>query len=136
MTVQFSTVVRNALLDSMQTTIGVSARVQLWSGPQPTNCATAASGVKLAEWQLASTWSNPASGGVKSLIVSPVLTTLGLAAGSVGYYRFTDSTATVCHEQGAVSATGGGGDLTIDNIVIAVSQTIQITGFTKTAPGL
>jgi hypothetical protein len=134
MTVQFSTAVRNALLDVIETTMGTSVKVQLWTGSQPANCATAASGTKLAEWSLASDWAAAASGGVKSLSSTPLSTT-GLAAGSVGYYRFTDSAGTTCHEQGSVTATGGGGDLTIDNVVIAVSQSIQITGFTKTAPG-
>lgn len=134
MTIQFSTAVRNALLESIEATIGVSAHVQLWSGTQPANCATAPTGTKLAEWTLASDWSAAASGGVKSLSSTPLSTT-GLAAGSVGYYRFTDSPTTTCHEQGSVTATGGGGDLTIDNVVIALGQSIQITGFTKTAPG-
>lgn len=134
MTVQFSTAVRNALLDIIETTMGTSAKVQLWTGSPPSNCATASSGTKLAEWSLASDWSAAASAGTKSLSSTPLSTT-GLAAGSAGYYRFTDSAGTTCHEQGTVTATGGGGDLTIDNVVIAVSQAIQITGFTKTAPG-
>lgn len=134
MTVQYSTPVRNALLEAWEATVGVSAKVQLWTGSAPANPAAAATGTKLAEWTLASDWSAAASGGVKSLSSTPLSTT-GLAAGSVGYYRIVDSAGTTCHEQGTVTATGGGGDLTIDNVVIAVSQAIQITGFTKTAPG-
>lgn len=41
----------------------------------------------------------------------------------------------VCHMQGTVTATGGGGDLTVDNTSIASGQTVQLTGFTLTAPG-
>jgi len=36
----------------------------------------------------------------------------------------------VCHEQGSVTATGGGGDLELDNISIAVSQTVTINTWT------
>jgi hypothetical protein len=31
-----------------------------------------------------------------------------------------------------VTATGGGGDLTLDNVVVALGQTVTITGFTLT----
>lgn len=134
MTVQFSTAVRNALLDAIETTMGTSVKVQLWTGTQPANCAAAATGTKLAEWSLASDWASAAASGSKSLSGVPLATT-GLAAGNAGYYRFTDSSGATCHEQGSVTATGGGGDMTIDNVTIAVSQAIQITGFTKTAPG-
>ena len=36
------------------------------------------------------------------------------------------------HLQGSVTATGGGGDLTLDNAVIAVSQVVTINTFTLT----
>jgi hypothetical protein len=32
-----------------------------------------------------------------------------------------------------VTATGGGGDLTVDNVVFAVGQQFTVTGYTKTA---
>jgi hypothetical protein len=34
-----------------------------------------------------------------------------------------------------VTATGGGGDLTLDNTSLATGQDVLITGFTLTAPG-
>ena len=40
-----------------------------------------------------------------------------------------------CHMQGTITATGGGGDMTLDNTNIAAGQTVNITGFTLTAPG-
>lgn len=134
MTVQYSATVRNGMLDAIETAIGPSAKLQIWTGSQPANCATAASGTKLAEFSLASDWAAAASSGSKALNNLPLSTT-GLAAGTAGYYRFTDSAGTTCHEQGSVTATGGGGDITIDNAVIASGQTIQVTAFTKTAPG-
>lgn len=134
MTVQYSATVRHGMLDAIETAIGPSAKLQIWTGSQPANCATAASGTKLAEFSLASDWAAAASSGSKALNNLPLSTT-GLAAGTAGYYRFTDSAGTTCHEQGSVTATGGGGDITIDNAVIASGQTIQVTAFTKTAPG-
>ena len=134
MTVQFSTTVRNGMLDAIETAMGVSAKLQLYTGAMPADCATAASGTKLAEYALASDWAAAASAGSKALSSVPLSVTT-LAAGTAGYYRFVDSAGTTCHEQGTVTLTAGGGDMTIDNTTFTNGQTVQITGFTKTAPG-
>jgi|SRR6187455_691757 len=134
MTVQWSTSVRNAILDQWETTIGTSAKLQVWTGSAPANCAAASTGTKLVEWSLASDWASAASSGSKSMSGTPVAGTAS-AAGTAGYYRIVDSAGTTCHEQGTVTATGGGGDMTIDNTSIANGQSVNITGFTKTAPG-
>src|SRR5260370_14463 len=98
MTVQWSTSVRNALLDQWETAIGVSAKVMLFTGAQPATCATATSGTKLAEFDLASDWAANASGGAKSLSSTPITTT-GITNGTLGYYRIFASDGTTCHEQ-------------------------------------
>lgn len=134
MTVQNSTAVRNAQADAWETAIGVSAKVQLYTGAPPANCAAAATGTKLIEWTLASDWAPAASGGTKTLSATPIVGT-GLAPGSAGYYRIVDNAGTTCHEQGTVTATGGGGDATIDNVVIAVSQVVNIDSWSKTIAG-
>jgi hypothetical protein len=135
MTVQWSTTLRNNLLDQIETTIGTSAKVQIRTGAQPANCAASAAGTLLAEFALGSDWADAASSGSKAFSSVPLSTT-GLAAGSCGHYRIVDSAGTTCHEQGTITATGGGGDITIDNVVIAVGQTVNITAWTKTAPGV
>ena len=38
------------------------------------------------------------------------------------------------HIQGSVTATGGGGDMTLDNTSIASGQTVTITSFTLNGP--
>lgn len=134
MTIQNSVAVRNAQGDAWETAIGVSAKLRIYTGAQPTNCAAARSGTLLAEYAMASDWAAAASSGAKVLSSLP-LTTTGLAAGSAGHYAIMDSAGTTCHEQGSVTATGGGGDVTIDNVVIASGQTVNVTGFTKTWPG-
>lgn len=134
MTVQWGTTLRNALLDQIETTIGTSAKIQVLTGAQPANCATASSGTLLVEFDLASDWASNASAGSKALSSTPISAT-AVAAGTAGYYRIFDSTLTTCHEQGSITATGGGGDVTIDNTTIANGQTVQITSWTKTAPG-
>lgn len=134
MTVQNSVAVRNAYGEAFESTIGVSAKISLYTGAPPSATSTAASGTLLITWTLASDWSAAASGGVKTLSGTPLSAT-GVAAGTAGYYRITDNAGTTCHEQGTVTATGGGGDATMDNVVIASGQTVNITGWTKTYPG-
>jgi hypothetical protein len=132
MTMQLSIAARNALLDAIETATGVSAKLRLYTGAQPATCATARSGALLAELALPSDWMANASGGTKSL--SGSWTGTGAAAGTAAHYAIMDSAGTTCHEQGSVTATGGGGDMTLDNTSIAAAQTITITSKTLTAP--
>lgn len=134
MTVQWSASVRNALLDAWEAAIGVSAKIEIRTGAQPATTATAASGTLLATFALAADWASNASAGTKSFSSLPVSATAS-AAGTAGHYRITDNAGTTCHEQGSITATGGGGDLTVDNTSIANAQSVQITGWSKTAPG-
>lgn len=133
MSFQFSTTVRNAFNDQVSTTIGASAKLLLYTGTVPATCATAASGTLLATLSLPSTWIGASSAGVKSL--SGTWTGTGSAAGTAGYFRIMDSGNTTCHIQGTVTASGGGGDMTIDNTSIANGQTINVNTFTLTAGG-
>jgi hypothetical protein len=55
------------------------------------------------------------------------------AAGNAGHYRLKNTGDTV-REEGTVTATGGGGDMTLDNINIAVSQVVTVTSYTRTLP--
>lgn len=54
----------------------------------------------------------------------------GAAAGSAAHFRIVDSAGTTCHMQGTVTATGGGGDLTLDNVSIAIGQVVTVSTFT------
>lgn len=134
MSVQLSTAVRNARLDAVETTIGTSPKLQLRSGTQPANCAASATGTLLAEITCPSDWAAAASGGMKAIAGS--WTTTGLSAAgagtTVGHYRLLNSAGSTCHEQGSVTAIGGGGDLTLDDVTIATGQTVTITTWTRT----
>lgn len=132
MALQFSTTLRNALLEAIESSLGTAAKVRVLTGTQPATCATAESGSLLAAWTLASDWSAAASGGTKSLSSTPLSTTAG-ATGTAGYFRLTDNAGTTCHMQGSVGTSGT--DLIIDNASITNGQTVQITSWTWTAPG-
>jgi hypothetical protein len=134
MSLQFSTTYRNALLDALETTVGTSGIIKIRTGSAPANCAAADSGTALAEFDLASDWAAAASSGQKQLN-NLTLSTTGGAAGIAAHFRLYASNGSTCHMQGTVTATGGGGDMTVDNTSIANGQAVQITGFTLTAPG-
>lgn len=130
MTIQMGTALRNARSAAIESTAGTSAKVQIRTGAQPANCAAADSGTLLAEFALASDWATQ-TGGVLTFSGTPISATAS-ASGTAAHYRIKDSAGTTCHMQGTVTTTGGGGDLTVDNTVIASAQTVQITGWTIT----
>ena len=131
MTVQYSGAVRDAKQNAIETTVGTAPLLQLRSGAPPANTAAAASGTLLAEDPLPSDWMGASSGGVKAKAGTWTLT--GEAAGNIGHFRIYDSTGTTCHMQGTVTATGGGGDMTVDNVAIGVGQEVTVNTFSLTA---
>lgn len=131
MAIQMSTTVRNARLDAIESTIGASAVLKIRTGAAPANVGTADSGTVLATLNLPSDWMAAASGGTKALSGTWQDTSAD-AAGTAAHFRIYASDGTTAHMQGTVTATGGGGDLTLDNVVIAVAQSVTITSFTLT----
>ena len=131
MTLQLAVSTRNARLDAIETDTGASAIMRLRSGAQPASCAAADAGTLLAELPLPSDWMAAASGGSKAKSGTwqdPAAD----AAGTIGHFRVYKNDGTTCTMQGSVTATGGGGDLTVDNTNVAVGQVVTITGFTLT----
>lgn len=133
MTLQLSTAVRNALLDAIETAISTSAILKIRTGSVPANCAAADSGSVLATVNLPSDWMAAASGGSKAKSGTWEDTSAD-ASGTAAHFRLYASDGTTCHAQGTVTATGGGGDMTVDNTSFAAAQDFIVTGFTLTAP--
>ena len=129
---QFSTATRNASIDAIETAIGTAPTLEIRSGAVPANCAAADSGTVLATMTLPSDWLAAASNGSKTLLGTWQDTSAD-ATGTAGHFRI--KVGATCHIQGTVTATGGGGDMTLDNISIASAQQVTITGFTLTAGG-
>lgn len=132
MAFQFSTAARNASLDAIETTIGASPTLELRSGAAPATCATADSGALLASMALPADFLAAASAGAKTLLGTWQDLSAD-AAGTVGHFRVKQGAT--CHIQGSVTATGGGGDMTIDNPVLALAQQVSVTAFTINAGG-
>jgi len=87
MTTQYSTTVRNGVLDAWETAIGPTPIIEIRTGAQPANCAAASTGTLLATYTLASDWATAASGGIKSLANLP-LTTTAVATGPRREFAF------------------------------------------------
>lgn len=135
MTIQYGTTLRNNQLDQVEVTVGTAAKLRVYSGAPPANCAAAASGTLLMTITLPSDWMNAASGGTKTLLgtwagTGDVAAGTGTAA---GHFRVWDSGVTVASMQGTITITGGGGDMTLDNTSIASAQNVSVTTFTITA---
>jgi hypothetical protein len=140
MTVQWSTTLRDALLDQWETTIGTAPKLRIYPGSAPANCSVAASATLIVEFTLDSDWANTAALGVKGMQkgAAPLsgtnfYTATASSSNTAAHYRIYDSAGTNCHEQGTVGTSGA--DLIIDNTVINSGQVVNITGYTKTAPG-
>lgn len=131
MSLQFSVAVRNARLDVVESTIGTSAVLKIRSGSVPATCATADAGTVLATLTLPSDWMAAASSGSKAKSGTWEDTSAD-DTGTAAHFRLYASDGTTCHAQGTVTATGGGGDMTVDNTSFAAAQAFSITGFTLT----
>lgn len=131
MALQLSAAVRNARLDAVESTIGTTAVLKIRTGAAPANVATADSGTVLATLTLPSDWMAAASGGSKALAGSWTDSSAD-ATGTAGHFRIYASDGTTQHLQGTVTATGGGGDMEIQNTSIASGQAITVTAFTLT----
>ena len=134
MAFKFSTTVRNAVLDAIETAVGTSAVLKIRSGSVPANVGTADAGTVLATLNLPSDWLAGASGGSKAL-TGTWQDTSADATGTAGHFRIYASDGTTAHIQGTITATGGGGDLTLDNTSIASGQQVTVTSFSITAGG-
>jgi hypothetical protein len=128
MTIQTSAAVANAMLDAIETAIGATAVMKIRSGAAPANVAAADSGTVLATFTLPSDWMAAASARAKAKSGTWQDTSAD-AAGTAAHYRIYASDGTTAHIQGTVTATGGGGDLTLDNTSIAAGQVVTITSY-------
>lgn len=132
MALQYSDTVRNAKLDAVETAIGTSAVLKIRTGSAPANVAAADSGTVLATVTLPSDWMAAASGGTKAKSGTWQDSSAD-ATGTAAHFRLYASDGTTCHAQGTVTATGGGGDLTVNNTSFAAGQDFTVSSFTLTA---
>jgi hypothetical protein len=122
---QYSTTVRNAKLDAIESTIGTTPTLSIYSGSAPANCAAADTGTLLATLTLPSDWMAAASGGSKALAGSWTGTASGGSAATPTHYRIKQGGT--CHMQGTAGI--GSGELQV-NGTITSGQAVSVTAFT------
>lgn len=130
MTIQHSATLRHNRLDQYEATIGTTPKLQLRTGAQPANCAAADSGTLLCEITLPNNWLTAPSGG--SVELQGTWAGTGIAAGTAAHYRLKDSAGTTTHEQGAITVEGGGGDIEMPSVAVAVGAPVSVTVWTRT----
>jgi hypothetical protein len=130
MTVTNSAAAANAILDAYEAAVGASATLKIRSGSAPTHVVDSSTGTVLATLNLPSDWMAAASGGSKSKSGTWSDASAD-ATGTAGHYEITASDGTTVHERGSITATGGGGDMTLDSTSITSGQTVTVTTFTK-----
>jgi hypothetical protein len=129
MTIQFSTEVRNARLDAIETTTGTSAILKIRTGSAPSTCADADSGTVLATLNLPSDWMSAASGGVKTKNGTWEDTSAD-ATGTAAHFRLYKSDGTTCVMQGTVGTSGS--DMTVLSTSFTSGQPFTVSAFSLT----
>jgi hypothetical protein len=130
MSIQLAVSTRNARLDAIETDIGTDPLLKIRTGAPPADCATADSGTVLASMTLPTDWLAAAASGAKDKSGTWSDSSAD-ATGTAAHFRIYTSGG-VCKLQGTVTATGGGGDMELDNTSIASGQNVTVTGFTLT----
>jgi hypothetical protein len=131
MTVTQSTALRTALCNAYLTAFdsGSTCTIEVRSGTRPAGPGTTATGTLLATIALGDP-SFTESGGVLT-IVNPAPVT-AVATGTATWGRLLNNTTAVMDLR--VTATGGGGDLTLATTSITSGLSVDVTGGTLTVP--
>lgn len=127
---RMSTTLANQVCDNFYDTFNAGT-LKIYTGSQPANGDAAPTGTLLVTITLPSPAFGAASGGIKAK--SGTWSAAASAAGTAGWARFEDS-ATGKKLDGTVTATGGGGEVELDNTSIATSQVVTIGTVSATQP--
>lgn len=114
-----------------------SAHVRIYSGTPPTLVDDALSGnTLLAELVM----SNPAFGAATDINPGARATASAIsddttadAGGTATFFRILDRNNTP-RIQGSITATGGGGDMTLNTVSIVINALVKVTSLTTTMP--
>lgn len=129
MAIDLNTALAIAILDTYDTHFPVGSLLEFRTGA-PAGADNAAGGSLLAQVVSPATpWA--AAGGTGSKAKNGTWSVAATGAGTIGHYRFKNAAGTKI-EEGTVTATGGGGDITVDNVIVAIGQVITVNTFTKT----
>ena len=124
MAFQYGVTLRNNQVSQIQTTVGTSGTLLIFSGAEPANCAAADPAGLLCTITLPAAFLT-STGGVTTL--AGTWSAAASATGTAASFRIKDGSA-VCHVQGNTTA-----DLVLNNQSITSGQTVTVTQFSVTA---
>jgi hypothetical protein len=134
MSLTLATAARNAMITALAGLVdggSGAGKIEIRSGTRPATPNDAATGTLLATVTLQDPAFGAASNGAVTLAdPAPVS---AVAAGTATWFRAMDSSNAAVFD-GRVTATGGGGDLTLATTSISSGLTVDITGGTLTQP--
>lgn len=135
MATRIPTASRNAACDAVVDRLdagAAAATIEIRTGAQPASANDAASGTLLGTLTL----SDPAFGAAAAGVATASAITQDSAAdatGTAGWFRAKDSDGNTVID-GSITATGGGGDMTLASTSITTGEPIQVTSWTVTMP--
>lgn len=132
MAVNLSEAVRNARLDAIETSIGASPILRVYTGAKPATTADSATGTLLAEITLGSNWAGNATSGTKAFSDTPLEDSSANATGSPGYWRLYEGTGSTCHMQGTCGIAGSGADMILSASQINAGSPFSILSWSLT----
>jgi hypothetical protein len=133
MALKLSVAARNAILDTITTSVGSAGLCRIYSGTRPASVATALAGnTLLAELTLGSPLAPSASSGVLTLNAI-TQDSAADATGTASFFRIFRSDGTTAVIDGDVAVSGS--DMNMNTVSIVTGGPVQITSFTITAPG-
>jgi len=122
---------RNAAVDAITALLN-GGSLEIRTGSQPTGPGVAATGTLLGTLTLSATAFAASSSGAAT--ANPIAGDSSAdATGTAGWFRAKSSGGAGVID-GAVTATGGGGELTLDSTSIIAGGTINVTAWTVTMP--
>ncbi len=124
MAFQYGVVLRNNQVSQIQTSVGGSGTLKIFSGAEPANCAAADPAGLLATIVLPASFLT-STGGVTTIAGS--WSVAASATGTAATFRMYDGSS-VCHVQGNTTT-----DLVLNNTSITSGQTVTVTQFSVTA---
>lgn len=137
MALTLATNTRNAIVNAVTATIDADAgagTLKIYTSPRPATPNDAPTGTLLATLTLADPSFAAAASGSADLDATPTLTTTAVASGTAFWFRVADNSGDAVLD-GSITATGGGGDLEMNSVVISSGATVNITAGTMTEPG-
>jgi hypothetical protein len=127
---RINTAARNRQVDSIGDDFN-SGTLKIYTGTQPATGNDAASGTLLVTVNLPADAMAAAASGVAAKLGT--WSGVAVADGTAGWFRIANSAATRNYD-GEVTATGGGGEIELDDISIVIGQTVLIAVFTINQP--